>query len=164
MRALRAEYDKIKQHAEGVVSQNCELRQERDGLREQMAAASNNETTLWRMLEAARSEAIMLQREHASIIADANAARVKAEQERDGLHLCGESVARMAEELKADRDLARQEAATLRRQIELVKPMLEWTNCEDCPARGQSCKETRFDVPCGEVIFAWAAQQAKGGK
>ena len=33
MRALRAEYDKIKQCAEDVVSQNCELRQERDQAR-----------------------------------------------------------------------------------------------------------------------------------
>jgi hypothetical protein len=41
-------------------------------------------------------------------LADANAARVKAEQERDTLRLCGESVSRMAAELKAERDQARE--------------------------------------------------------
>jgi hypothetical protein len=74
--------------------------------------------------------------------------------------------ANMAVELAAmalSRDQARQEADTLRRQIELVKPSLEWTNCEVCPARGQCCKAPRDDVHCGEVIFVWAAQQAKGG-
>ncbi len=77
-------------------------------------------------------------------LADANAARVKAEQEWDA---------------------ARQEADLLRRQVKLVEPLLEWTNCEVCPARGQTCGATRDDVPCGEVIFAWAAQQTnEGGK
>ncbi len=62
-----------------------------------------------------------------------------------------------------ERDQARQDADLLRRQIELVKPSLEWTNCEVCPARGQCCTAPRDDVHCGELIFAWAAQQAKEG-
>jgi chromosome segregation ATPase len=83
MRALRAEYDKIKQHAEGVVSQNVELRQERDGLREQLEAESRSVASIALLVDSTRGEAAMRQREHASLIADANAARERAERSRD---------------------------------------------------------------------------------
>ena len=64
-------------------------------------------------------------------------------------------------DLEQERDALRKELAEARRQVKLVEPMLEWTNCEVCPARGQSCEETRDDATCGELILAWAAQQAK---
>jgi hypothetical protein len=134
MRELRKEWTKFRQYAEGVVSVNVELKQERDGLREQLKgwkkvaqdaekvrdlALTNQEVAILgrvraeRALDSMRSEAAMRQREHAAILADANEARHKAEQERDGLHLCGESVARMAAELKVERHQANERAANL---------------------------------------------------
>jgi hypothetical protein len=107
---------------------------ERDGLREQLEgwkkvaqeaekvrdlALANQETAILgrvraeRALDSMRSEAIMRQREHAALLADANEAQERAEQERDGLHLCGESVARMAAELKVERDQANERAANM---------------------------------------------------
>jgi hypothetical protein len=58
-------------------------KQERDGLREQLEAAHRVNETWGRILKATRSEAILCQREHAALLADANAARERAEQDRD---------------------------------------------------------------------------------
>jgi hypothetical protein len=90
-------------------------------------------------LDVMSAVAAMRQREHAALLADANAARHKAEQESD----------------------------LLRRQIELVKPSLERMLCEDCPMGGD-CVILKINadgsLTCGESIFRWAAQQAKEAK
>ena len=203
MRELRKEWTKFRQYAEGVVSVNVELKQERDGLREQLKgwkkvaqdaekvrdlALTNQEVAILgrvraeRALDSMRSEAAMRQREHAAILADANEARHKAEQERDGLHLCGESVARMAAELKVERhqaneraanlavelaamtlsrDQERQAVATLRRQVEAIA--MEYSRavrCWGCRFRDW-CKNASGLKQCSELITDWAAQQAK---
>jgi hypothetical protein len=115
--------------------------QERDGLREQLEAAHRVNETWGRILKATRSEAIMRQREHAAILADANAARAKAEQERDQARNdakdCKEmltvekfrvqalvdknfSIATLNTVYETALGLERKEADTLRRQVEAM--------------------------------------------
>jgi hypothetical protein len=161
-----ANWEKVAQEAEKVRDMaleaqasatiaRCRAEQERDGLREQLAAEIRAKACLGQILEAARSEAIMLQREHAAILADANAARVKAEQERDQ---------------------ARQEVAAVKRQLELVSRAFHTrisqlqsqrpTACDFCPAAHSGlCRHT--EQSCDEIVAQWAAQQVAregGGK
>ena len=148
MRALRAEYDKIKQHAEGMTDLaialrkelDC-LRNERDGLREQLEAESQSVASIALLVDSMRAEAVMRQREHAAILADANAARAKAEQERDQARNdakdCKEmltvekfrvqalvdknfSIATLNTVYETALGLERKEADTLRRQVEAM--------------------------------------------
>jgi len=161
--------------------------QERDGLREQLEgwkkvaqeaekvsdlALTNQEAAILgrvsaeKALDSMRSEAAMRQREHASLLADANAARCKAEQERDQAN---ERAANLAVELAAmtlNRDQARQEADTLRRQVRvLAHAYAGAADCTRCKGKPLCSNLMIRPMPCDGVITAWAAKQAKeGGK
>jgi hypothetical protein len=58
---------------------------ERDSLREQLEAESQSVASIALLVDSIRANTAMLQREHAAILADASAARERAERERDTL-------------------------------------------------------------------------------
>jgi chromosome segregation ATPase len=104
---------------------------ERDGLREQLANEVRMACKLSGTVAVLRSEMAMRQREHAALFADANAARVKAEQERYALLQSIEAQRKVFKEdnnahieraYDAERALAeaRQEADMLRRQVKAM--------------------------------------------
>jgi hypothetical protein len=108
--------------------------QERDGLREQLAAEVRAKEDLGRILKAARSEAIMRQREHAAMLADSGSVRALVERVAEKARLEVANLQRRAEHaaqelddaldaveaVTKERDQARQEADLLRRQVEAM--------------------------------------------
>ncbi len=147
-RAVAQEAEKVRDlaleaQAEATLAR-VKAEQERDVLRDQLAAEARAKESLGHILVAARSEAIMLQREHAAILAGANAARVKTEHERDA---------------------ARREADLLRRQVGVMAEHIAIggecpSDIADCPAPDD--RETE-ESDCATCWSAWAAQQVKEG-
>jgi len=98
------------------------------------------------------------------VVQDEQAAQ-EAEQERDQAH---ERAANLAVELAAmtlSRDQARQEADTLRRQVDvLANEFSRHAYCDSCNGNAMRiCSGTNAGITCASGIKEWALEQAKGG-
>jgi hypothetical protein len=112
-----------------------------------------------RSLDSMRAEAVMRQREHASMLADSGSVRALAERVAEKAN---ERAANMAVELAAmtlSRDQARQEADRIRRQVAAV---IDAVAAHLCPPNGQCVMEG--EGRCIKCWIEWAWQQAKEAK
>jgi hypothetical protein len=106
VRIVTKERNQANERAANLAAELAAVTQDRACIKAQLAAAIKAKDTFWRILEAARLEAAMRQREHAAKLADSGSVRALAE--------------RVAETARLDRDKARQEADTLRRQVDVL--------------------------------------------
>jgi hypothetical protein len=151
MRELRKEYDKIKQHAEGMTDLAIALRKELDCLREQLAAAHRVNETWGRILNATRSEAIMRKREHAAILYDSWRVRALVE--------------RVAEKARLDRDAARKwarkwkKAAEYERRLKRIEAKFADSSTKERDGlRDQLAAEVRAKESMGRILESMGSE------